>query len=81
MRRVMLQLAILTVLLAVGVLLVIGVTAILLSAVQPPTWTMLLLGSMALAALCIFVRLRSRYDPLGPRFGSCIPPITKPRDE
>ncbi len=62
-------------------LLVIGVTAILLSAVQPPAWIMLLLGSMALAALYIFVRLNSRYDPLDPRFGSCIPPMTRPRDE
>jgi hypothetical protein len=62
-------------------LLVIGVTAILLSAVQPPAWIMLLLGSMALAALYIFVRLYSRYDPLDPRFGSCIPPMTRPRDE
>jgi hypothetical protein len=65
----------------VAVLLVIGVTAILLSAVQPPAWIMLLLGSMALAALYIFVRLNSRYDPLDPRFGSCIPPMTRPRDE
>jgi hypothetical protein len=62
-------------------LLVIGVTAILLGAVQPPAWIMLLLGSMALAALYIFVRLNSRYDPLDPRFGSCIPPMTRPRDE
>ena len=62
-------------------LLVIGVTAILLSAVQPPAWIMLLLGSMALAALYIFARLNSRYDPLDPRFGSCIPPMTRPRDE
>jgi 4-hydroxybenzoate polyprenyltransferase len=63
--------------LAVSVLLVISVTA----AVQPPTWIMLLLGSLALAVLYIVARLRSRFDPLDPRFGSCIPPITKPRDE
>jgi hypothetical protein len=62
-------------------LLVIGVTAILLSVVQPPAWIMLLLGSMALASLYIFARLNSRYDPLDPRFGSCIPPMTRPRDE
>ena len=63
--------------LGVTVLLVIGVTA----AVQLPTWIMLLLGSLALAVLYIVARLRSRFDPLDPRFGSCIPPITKPRDE
>jgi 4-hydroxybenzoate polyprenyltransferase len=63
--------------LGVAVLLVIGVTA----AVQLPTWIMLLLGSLALAVLYIVARLRSRFDPLDPRFGSCIPPITKPRDE
>jgi hypothetical protein len=63
--------------LGVAVLLVIGVTA----AVQPPAWIMLLLGSVALAALYIVARLRSRFDPLDPRFGSCIPPITRPRDE
>jgi hypothetical protein len=63
--------------LGVAVLLVVGVTA----AVQLPTWIMLLLGSLALAVLYIFARLRSRFDPLDPRFGSCIPPITKPRDE
>jgi 4-hydroxybenzoate polyprenyltransferase len=63
--------------LGVAVLLIVGVTA----AVQLPTWIMLLLGSLALAVLYIFARLRSRFDPLDPRFGSCIPPITKPRDE
>jgi hypothetical protein len=65
--------------LGVAVLLVVGVTA----AVQPPAWIMLLLGSMALASLYIVARLRSRFDPLDPRFGSCVPPITrpKPRDQ
>jgi 4-hydroxybenzoate polyprenyltransferase len=63
--------------LGVAVLLVVGVTA----AVQLPTWIMLLLGSLALAVLYIFARLRSRFDPLDPRFGSCIPPITKPGDQ
>ena len=63
--------------LGVTVLLVIGVTA----AFQLATWIMLLLGSLALAVLYIVARLRSRFDPLDPRFGSCIPPITKPRDE
>jgi hypothetical protein len=41
----------------------------------------LLLGSLALAVLYIVARLRSRFDPLDPRFGSCIPPIAKPRDQ
>jgi 4-hydroxybenzoate polyprenyltransferase len=63
--------------LGVAVLLVIGVTA----ATVLPTWIMLLLGSLALAVLYIVARLRSRFDPLDPRFGSCIPPITKPRDQ
>jgi hypothetical protein len=66
--------------LAVAVLLVIGATAAILLAVQPPAWLLLLLGSIALAVLYIVARLRSRFDPLDPRFGSCIPPITKPRD-
>jgi hypothetical protein len=64
-------------LLGVAVLLVIGVTA----AVQLSTWIVLLLGSLALALLYIVGRLRSRFDPFDPRFGSCIPPITKPRDQ
>ena len=63
--------------LGVAVLLVIGVTAVF----QPPMWIMLLLGSIALAVLYIVARLRSRFDPLDPRFGSCIPPITKPKDQ
>ncbi|MEA2956132.1 MAG: hypothetical protein QOJ58_1632 [Alphaproteobacteria bacterium] len=63
--------------LGVAVLLVIGVAA----ATVLPTWIMLLLGSFALAVLYIVARLRSRFDPLDPRFGSCIPPITKPRDQ
>jgi hypothetical protein len=63
--------------LGVAALLVIGVTA----AIVLPTWIMLLLGSLALAVLYIVARLRSRFDPLDPRFGSCIPPITKPRDQ
>jgi 4-hydroxybenzoate polyprenyltransferase len=63
--------------LGVAVLLVVGVAA----ATVLPTWIMLLLGSMALAVLYIVARLRSRFDPLDPRFGSCIPPITKPRDQ
>jgi hypothetical protein len=42
---------------------------------------LLLLGSLVLAVLYIVARLRSRFDPLDPRFGSCIPPITRPRDQ
>jgi hypothetical protein len=63
--------------LGVAVLLVVGVTP----ANVLPTWIMLLLGSLALAALYIVARLRSRFDPLDPRFGSCIPPVTRPRDQ
>jgi hypothetical protein len=63
--------------LGVAVLLVIGVMA----AVQPPAWIVLLLGSVALAVLYIVARLRSRFDPSDPRFGGCIPPITKPGDQ
>jgi 4-hydroxybenzoate polyprenyltransferase len=64
-------------LLGIALLLVIGVTA----AIQLPTWIMLLLGSLALALLYIVARTRSRFDPFDPRFGGCIPPITKPRDQ
>jgi hypothetical protein len=67
--------------LSVAVLLVVGVTTATVLAVQPPAWIMILLGSMALAALYIVARLRSRFDPMDPRFGSCIRPITKPRDQ
>jgi hypothetical protein len=62
------------------VLPVAGVTAVLI-AVQPPVWLWVLLGSMAFAVLYIVARLNSRYDPLDPRFGSCIPPISKPGDQ
>jgi len=62
------------------VLLVIGVTTAIL--VQPPAWIVLLLGSAVLAAIYIIARRSSRYDPLDPRFGSCIPPIQKvPREQ
>ena len=63
-----------------AVLLAIFAIAVLI-AVQPPAWIVLLLGSLVLAALYIAARMNSRYDPLDPRFGSCIPPIsTKPKD-
>jgi hypothetical protein len=45
-----------------------------------PAWLSVLLCSLALALLYIVARLNSRFDPLDPRFGSCIPPITRPRD-
>ena len=62
------------------VLLAICVITVLI-AVQPPAWIVLPLGSLVLAALYIVVRINSRYEPLDPRFGSCIPPIsTKPRN-
>ena len=53
--------------------------AVLLIASRPPVWMLLLLGSFALAALYIVVRTKSRYDPLDPRFGSCIPPMSRPK--
>jgi len=60
---------------------VLGVTAATLTLGQPPAWLLILLGCVVLAVLYIVARLNSRYDPLDPRFGSCIPPInTKPRD-
>ena len=55
--------------------------AAVLVALQPPVWSMLLLGPMTLATLYIIARKRSRFDPLDPRFGSCIPPITRPGDK
>lgn len=63
-----------------AVLLAICTTTVLI-AVQPPAWIVLLLGSLVLAVLYTAARMNSRYDPLDPRFGSCIPPIsTKPRE-
>ncbi|MBR0821406.1 hypothetical protein [Bradyrhizobium liaoningense] len=59
-------------------LLLVGATVLLIAS-QPPAWILLLLGSFALAALYIVARTRSRYDPLDPCFGSCIPPISKPK--
>ena len=60
----------------VAVLLIIYVTA----AAFLPAWLSVLLCSLALALLYIVIRLNSRFDPLDPRFGSCIPPITRPRE-
>ncbi|HKU05398.1 MAG TPA: hypothetical protein VJR30_04950 [Bradyrhizobium sp.] len=54
--------------------------AIALVAIRPPAWVVLLLGSMALAGLYIYARTHSRFDPLDPRFGSCIPPLPRSRD-
>jgi type IV secretory pathway TrbD component len=63
------------------VLLVVGVTAATVL-LQPPAWLVLLLGSMALALVYTVARMNSRFDPLDPRFGSCIPPINwPPRDQ
>ncbi|WP_156528401.1 hypothetical protein [Bradyrhizobium stylosanthis] len=59
-------------------LLMLGAT-VLLIAIRAPLWLSLLLGSFTLAVLYIVARTRSRYDPLDPRFGSCIPPIYKPK--
>lgn len=44
----------------------------------PPAWLSLLLGTIALAVVYIVARAHSRYDPLDPRFGSCIPPPPRP---
>jgi hypothetical protein len=59
-----------------------GVAAVIaLIAIQPPAWIVLLLGTVALAGLYIFARMNSRYDPLDPRFGSCIPPLPRSKDQ
>ncbi|MCC8939820.1 hypothetical protein H8A99_25980 [Bradyrhizobium sp. Arg68] len=62
-------------------LLLVGAIALLIALIasRPPAWILLLLGSFALAVLYIVARSRSRYDPLDPRFGSCIPPISRPK--
>jgi hypothetical protein len=61
------------------VVVIVGLIAVALVVFQPPTWAMVLLGSVTLALLYIVARFGSRFDPLDPRFGSCIPPInTKP---
>ena len=63
------------------VLLMLAAT-VLLIAIRAPAWQWLLLGAFAFAVLYIVARTRSRYDPLDPldpRFGSCIPPIYKPK--
>lgn len=64
----------------VGVVILVTATATAaLIGAWLPAWMLVLLGSMGLALLYIVARLRSRYDPLDPRFGSCIPPINMPR--
>jgi len=55
------------------VVLIVGVATAVL--IRLPAWVLVLLGPLALAALYILARMQSRYDPLDPRFGSCIPPI------
>jgi hypothetical protein len=59
------------------VVLIVGVATAVL--IRLPAWVLVLLGPLALAALYILARMQSRYDPLDPRFGSCIPPINMPR--
>jgi len=56
-------------------LILVAAALLVVAGIYLPTWATLLLGSMTLALLYIFARLGSRYDPLDPRFGSCIPPI------
>ena len=67
-----------------GSRLISGVAVLLITCVTAaaflPAWLGVLLCSLALALLYIVVRLNSRFDPLDPRFGSCIPPITRPRE-
>jgi uncharacterized membrane protein len=63
--------------LGIVVLLVVSLTVAAVL-IQPPAWLVLLLGSMALAALYTVARMNSRFDPLDQRFGSCIPPINWP---
>ena len=66
----------------VAVSVIAGVAIVFaLIAMQPPAWVVLLLGSIALAWLYIYARMHSRYDPLDPRFGSCIPPPPRPKDQ
>ena len=60
---------------ALGVVLAIGGCVAALIALQPPGWIVVLLGAVVFAGIYIVARLNSRYDPLDPRFGSCIPPI------
>jgi hypothetical protein len=60
--------------LGAGVALVAAIAAAVMVFGVPPAWLTVLLGTIALAWLYILVRFNSRYDPLDPRFGSCIPP-------
>lgn len=67
-----------------GVVLAAGATAAVLAFGTPPGWLTVLLATITLAGLYIVVRRNSRYDPLDPRFGSCIPPppgFGKPRGD
>jgi hypothetical protein len=59
--------------------LIAAIACAVLMGARLPAWLFVLLGSIALALLYTFARLRSLYDPLDPRFGSCIPPINTPR--
>ena len=62
-----------------GLVVLIGMTTAVVIGAWAPAWMLVLLGSIALAFLYVAARQRSRYDPLDPRFGSCIPPMTMPR--
>jgi hypothetical protein len=64
-------------LLAAGALAVICVVVAVVVFGPPPAWLSLLLGTIALAVLYTVARMNSRYDPLDPRFGSCIPPLPR----
>ncbi len=45
-------------------------------------YAMLLLPLLVmLAGLYVYARMNSRYDPLDPRFGSCIPLLPRPKDQ
>ena len=70
--------------LAAGAVLAAATVAAVMAFGPLPAWLTLLLGTIALASLYTVARLNSRYDPLDPRFGSCIPPPPgwmKRRDE
>ena len=65
---------------ALVIMLVVTVVLTLLVLWGAPTWVVLMVGSVGLALIYIIARMHSRYDPLDPRFGSCIPPLPRPRD-
>ena len=54
------------------VVVIVGLIAAAVVIFHQPAWAMALLVSIALALLYIVARFGSRFDPLDPRFGSCI---------